>query len=108
MDNEKKESCGCQNNQLNCTKITTQCADVSLPIKIKPYAVVGNIETECFGKPIVSLRSFQGMSCCNGGECEITITQSICIKIPVEYGAITDVGSTTVHCKKCNDFYAKE
>ncbi|MEG1633942.1 MAG: hypothetical protein RR314_07825 [Oscillospiraceae bacterium] len=94
MPNEQaREGCA-----FTCTSVTSQYADVSVPLKLKPYALVGKMTTECCGEPMFALRPCQGA----GGSCgcEITITQTVCIRIPIEYGAEADVGDTTTACRR--------
>ncbi|MEG0369998.1 MAG: hypothetical protein RR593_08360 [Hungatella sp.] len=107
MEAHEQESCTCPEAQVTCTGVSAYYADLSVPIKIRPYAIVGNLETVCCGDPIISCRTGQG----NNGSCgcEITITQTICIRIPVEYGTLADIGDTCISCKKnqvgCNSNY---
>lgn len=98
MNEQPQESCVDVRENLTCTVVTSQYADVSVPMKLKPYANVGELVTECCGEPVIALRSCQGANCSCG--CEITITQTICIRIPMEYGTETDVGDTTAICKR--------
>lgn len=98
MNEQKQEACSREKESLTCTSITSQYADVSVPLKLMPYAVVGKLVTECCGEPVVALRQCQGSSTSCG--CEITITQVVCTRIPVEYGVEADVGDTAVICKK--------
>ncbi|MEG1661383.1 MAG: hypothetical protein RR332_02610 [Clostridiales bacterium] len=98
MNEQMQESCIREKEKSTCTSVTSQYADVSVPLKLNPYAIVGNLVTECCGEPIVSLRSCQDGNCSSG--CEITITQTVCIKIPLTYGAEADSGDITVICKR--------
>ncbi|MEG1501163.1 MAG: hypothetical protein RR396_04335, partial [Clostridiales bacterium] len=95
---QTRESCVHEKKSLTCTSITSQYADVSLPLKVKPYAIVGKLEAECCGEPIVAVHPCQGANCSCG--CEITITQTVCIRIPVEYGADANTGDITAVCKR--------
>ena len=79
-----------------CTGVAAQLVDVSLPIKIKPSAVVGEIDTECCGEPVVTIRQ---STCCGKG-CHIIITQSICITIPVEFSADAEEGEISAVCRR--------
>ncbi|MEG0830641.1 MAG: hypothetical protein RSD88_08660 [Anaerovoracaceae bacterium] len=87
---------------LTCTSVHSQCAEVSVPLELKPYATLGELETECCGEPIITLHQNQGSTCSCG--CELTITQSVCIRIPLEYGTKADVGETTSCCKRTSNF----
>ncbi len=82
-----------QNNS-TCVSVGSQCAQVSLPVNLKPYALLGEIKTECCGEPNISLRT--GCS----GKYEMIITQTICIKIPIEYGACVRTGGIYVNCNQ--------
>ncbi|MEG0144933.1 MAG: hypothetical protein RR739_02590 [Clostridia bacterium] len=93
---ESARHCACEQDGLNCTSVAAQYVDVSVPLKLKPYAIVGDLTTECCGEPVVSLRPCPGGNCCCG--CEITITQTLCVRIPVRYGANADVGDATSLC----------
>ena len=81
-----------------CFKSVTECADVSLPVSIKPYAIMGRVHTECVGEPIIRY-CHSGDSRDGCGKCEITVTQALKIKIPIEYGAVADAGRSHVKCK---------
>lgn len=107
MEEQMQGACVGQKENPTCTSMSTYYADVSVPLKVMPYAVVGTIKTECCGDTTISFRSNQGTGCTCG--CEITITQTLCIRIPVEYGTTADAGDTCVVCKKsqntCNPAY---
>ncbi len=88
--------CGCPGAGGTCVSVSSQYADVSLPLKVKPYAIVKKVETDCCGEPAVAVRRT-----CEGGcaGCEITLTQFLCIRISVEYGAEAEAGDATVNCR---------
>lgn len=71
-------------------------AEVSLPVRLQPNAAIGEISTECCGEPVVTVRQFCGSRC----GCEIVITQTVCVSIPVEYGAEAQAGDPGVICRK--------
>lgn len=78
-----------------CEKVTYQYADVKVPVKIKPKAVIGEVEAKCFGEPQVKY--------CEGHckeSCELVISQKICIKIPISYHVETKVGPDCVDCNR--------
>lgn len=79
-----------------CLRISTQMADVSLPVRLRPSAVIGEIRTECCCEPSVSVRPLG----CGRCGCEIVITQTVCISIPVEYGAEAQAGDPMVICRR--------
>lgn len=77
------------------TGVGVQYADVSLHIKAKPHAGIGMITADCCGEPTVAVHQ-----ACSDTGCEIIITQSICIRIPVLYSTTAEVEELTVSCKK--------
>ena len=81
-----------------CPATGFQKVSVCVPVTIKPFAKAGATKTTCCGDPVVK----SGDNKCNGtknGTCTLTITQDICVKVPVEFGAISEVGDTFVECK---------
>lgn len=70
-----------------------QSADLTLPVEIEPSATVGRIEADCSGDPIVVCSQDP---CRN--VCRVTITQRICVKIPITYGVLTCVEDPTLKC----------
>lgn len=81
------------NNGCNCNKITTQCVDVTAPVILQPTASVGTVTVACQGTPSV---------CCEtdpcGTSCTITLTQQICVSMPVRYGVSMSTGEPTISC----------
>lgn len=75
-----------------CKRNAHQFADISLPVKLKPVTIVGEISTECIGEPSIICDYSNNL-------CEIVITQTICITIPIEYGVKPNVGKSNIKCK---------
>ncbi len=84
----------CSRESATCISVGSECADVHLPISLHPTADVGEIEAECCGDPKVIVRTECGCTC------EITVIQTVCYHIPIEYGATAQLGNLFVHCKK--------
>lgn len=77
--------------------VVYQRSSVCVPITVKPYATPETPRTRCCGEPYVTL----GRSTCDGtknGECVLTVTQEICIEIPVRFGANATPGDVYVNC----------
>jgi hypothetical protein len=91
MDNDKNilPAHGCHENA--CKRVVVQKADVSVPIEIRPSAVVGRITSECMGEPRITNESHP--ECCH-----VTITQTICVIIPIEYNVTSRVEDSEVSC----------
>ena len=89
---DKPESCEC-NTSNDCSEVARQYVDINASVELKPSATIGEIETECCGEPIV---------CCNENHCrkayEITISQKLCIKIPIIYNVTACVGESDISC----------
>lgn len=81
-----------------CDTKAYQSATICVPVTITPFAKVGEILTECCGKPEISHKYGK----CKGienGNCKFTISQKIKVEIPVEFGANTTIGGTFVECE---------
>lgn len=91
--------CGpcCAEPPQTCSTIAYQTATVCVPVSVKPFAIAGPTVTRCCGNPIIT----PGSSICGGtvnGSCVFTLTQNICVAVPIEFGANTTVGSPRVAC----------
>lgn len=85
-----------------CPSVGYQAASICVPVTIEPYAKAGSTKTKCCGNAIVT----SGAQPCKGiknGTCAFTISQNICIAVPVEFGANAVVGDTYVDCKGASD-----
>lgn len=76
-----------------CTTTACQYADVCIPVEVNPNAVIGEIQTECCGRPSVNCRENSTRR-----NCEITIEQKIRIRIPIRYSATAKVGEVSIDC----------
>ena len=82
----------------DCPAVGYQQVDVCVPVAVTPYAQVSEPITRCCGAPIVT----PGNDHCPGeinGQCNFTISQTICIEVLVEFGASAIVGDTYVDCQ---------
>lgn len=80
-----------------CPATGYQKISVSVPVTIKPFAHVGKAKVTCCGNPVV----VSGDNYCHGKKddiCTFTISQTICIEVPVCFGAKTKAGDTFVDC----------
>lgn len=80
-----------------CKMDLTHSSNVSIPITIAPFSKIGTIETKCCNEPIITLNSTDPSGEINS-VCNFIITQKVCVKIPVEFGANTTIGATYVEC----------
>ena len=77
----------------NCHKIVTQCVDVSAPVVLTPTASVDTVTVSCQGAPCVSCSADPCGTCAT-----ITITQQICVTVPVRYGVSMSSGEPSISC----------
>lgn len=79
-----------------CNNVFYQTDLVSVPVKVVPYAKAGPCTTVCCGSPVVT----PGDACLGevGQMCEFTITQKICVKLPLHFGASVCVDRAKVQC----------
>ncbi len=86
-----------ENHDQTCPAVAYQMSSVCVPVTVSPFAKTGATATKCCGAPTVT----QGISTCGGiknGQCVFTISQNICVEVPVEFGAVATVGDTYVEC----------
>jgi hypothetical protein len=80
-----------------CPVVGYQSLSVSVPVEVKPFARTGKTRTVCCCDPIVTMDTCT----CAGkkdGTCHFTISQMLCIEVPVNFGAVIGVGDTFVDC----------
>lgn len=80
-----------------CPAVGFQKVSVCVPVTVTPFAHAGNTVTTCCGSPVV----VSGDTPCKGkknGVCSFTISQTICVEVPVNFGAKAVVGDTFVDC----------
>lgn len=85
-----------------CPAVGYQSASICVPVTVTPFAQTGMTVTKCCGAPVVT----PGREVCNGmknGSCVFTITQDICVAVPVEFGAVATVGDTFVSGNEVSD-----
>ena len=86
-----------QTEDQTCPAVGYQPVTVCVPVTITPYAKAEATTTFCCGNPIVT----PGNETCEGtvnGSCTFTITQNICVAVPVDFGATASVGAPSVQC----------
>lgn len=80
-----------------CPSVGYQHVAVSVPVAVIPYARVDKIRIHCLGDAAVN----QGETHCKGkkdGICCLTLSQTFCVEIPVNFGAAVELGDTFVDC----------
>lgn len=85
-----------------CPAVGYQSASICVPVTVTPFAQTGVTVTKCCGSPVVT----PGRDTCGGmrnGSCFFTISQDICVAVPVEFGATATVGDTYVNCNGASE-----
>lgn len=80
-----------------CPTVGYQAASVCVPVTITPFANAGATRTKCCGSASV----VPGRQACAGvknGACAFTLSQNICVAVPVDFGATASVGEAYVEC----------
>lgn len=80
-----------------CPRTGFQQASVCVPVRVTPFANAMPTTTFCCGPATVA----PGSTTCAGtvnGSCTFTITQNVCIAVPVVFGATARVGAPSVVC----------
>lgn len=80
-----------------CPATGYQQVSICVPVTVTPFAQARKTKTKCCGEPTV----VAGDKPCSGkknGTCTFTISQRICVEVPVDFGATATVGDTYVDC----------
>ena len=80
-----------------CNKVGTQCVDVTAALTLVPTASVGTVNVACQGAPSITC-----VTAPDGSSCTITMTQQVCVSVPVRYGVTLSSGEPTIACADNN------
>lgn len=80
-----------------CNKVGTQCVDVTAPMVLTPTASVGTVTVACQGTPDITCTTDAG-----GTSCTVTMTQQVCVSVPIRYGVTLTSGEPTIACADNN------
>ena len=76
-----------------CNKVVTQSVDVTAPVILRPTASLGSVTVACQGAPTVRCDTDPDGACCT-----VTLTQQICVTMPVRYGVSLGSGEAMISC----------
>ena len=81
---------------VTCPATGYQSTDVCVAVTVTPYAQVGTPVATCCGKPVITA----GRTCggTKKGSCTFTMTQTLCVAVPVTFGATAVVDDPYVDC----------
>ena len=95
-EHEPLLSCSCEGGQSGCGRIGTQCLNIAASAVLTPVATVREVTVSCQGTPVITCES-------NGGaSCTMTITQQVCVSVPVNFGVTLTNGDATIACADNN------
>ena len=80
-----------------CPATGFQKISICVPVTVTPFARANQAITKCCGEAVV----VPGEKPCAGkknGVCTFTISQTICVEVPVVFGATSETGDTYVDC----------
>ena len=84
----------CQSDYLNsCGRIGTQCVDIEAAMTLTPTADMGTVTVSCQGTPNITCET-NG----NGTSCTVTMTQQICVSVPINYGVELTAETPRIAC----------
>ena len=80
-----------------CDVVGSQTVDLCVPVTVTPSAVAGPTVVRCCGPAVIT----PGTNVCPGTpnpDCSFTISQRLCIEVPVEFSAEAVTGQTHTNC----------
>lgn len=80
---------------VSCTRTFFQKETVCVPVKVTPFATPGGATATCCGEPRVVT---DGQCVGNRTSCNFVVTQTLCIEIPIQFGAEIETGDAVVQC----------
>lgn len=86
------------NNSNHCTRAVYQNAMVNVPVAIKPFSFAGQSSTYCCSEPTIKDIACRKNNCNDEEICYFTISQEICVEVPVHFGAKVSVGDSLIEC----------
>lgn len=78
-----------------CNRNGEQCVDVAALLTMFPVTEVGPATVTCHGAPCTVCRTSP-----DGSKCEVTITQKLCVSVPIHYSVEVDPGTPTIACSE--------
>lgn len=81
--------------ETSCETTFYQTETVCVPVTVTPFANPGTAKATCCGKPVIATDNQ-----CQGTQrsCTFTVTQRLCIEVPIAFGADIETGAAVVRC----------
>ena len=74
-----------------CPADVCEEAKVTVPVTVRAFSEIGDVDLHCCGKPVITKNSSVTPGCPDAVS-KFTISQKMNIKIPIMFGADTDIG----------------
>ena len=84
-----EESCSTR----SCNQAGTQCVEIAAPLTFTPEITVGNVTVSCQGTPVSTCETGEG-----GANCTVTMTQRVCVSVPIQYSGTVESNEPTIAC----------
>jgi hypothetical protein len=85
----------------DCRVTAFQEMDVCVPITIEPFVKLGEAQVECIEEPCLIPTPCHTWN--KNGTCRFTLSQKICVMVPIEFKANTSSGNISVICGDTSD-----
>lgn len=79
-----------------CTRSAYQNATVNVPVAIRPTSFAGRSKIVCCSDPVI--KGIRRKKHRDEQICYFTISQEICVEVPVHFGAEACIGQSWVEC----------
>ena len=75
------------------SRVGSQCVNISAPMTLQPAVEVGTVSVTYQGVPVIAC-----VTNGDGTSCTVTMTQQVCVSIPVRYGVTMTTGEAAIGC----------
>ena len=77
----------------DCDRTAIQCVNVSSAVTMEPSTSLGTVVVTCRGVPEVVCETNE-----EGTSCVVTMTQQLCVSMPVRYSVELTTNDSTIAC----------
>jgi len=84
-----------------CSVNAFQELDICVPVTIEPFVTLGDPVVECIDDPCITPVACHSWN--RNGTCKFTVSQKLCVMVPIEFKATASSGTTSVCCGDASD-----
>lgn len=77
----------------DCDRTSVQCVNISAAVTMEPVTALGTVTASCRGVPEVTCETNA-----DGTACRVTMTQQICVSMPVHYSVDLTLDDPAIAC----------